>query len=329
MTPATAGNLKCESLDALEYIQEFYKLDFKDRNELGDELMLNQLGYFILDARKIDTYVSTPHIANILYKADKIYLNSSYSYVYSANQGLIDAAYSYVYAALEALIENNLHLQINMLDIEINIWNNINYSMKLLSHFTNLKLLYIDGCNCQRNQQLPNITAHLPESLEALSIVNLPYYNKPFSQNLRTSNLKILKLMSLKFNQELRNLPPTLETLIIESGAFNQPLDNLPCGLKHLIVLCPLFTQHLDNLPHGLEYFAGLHFNCFVYPEETYNLELVNLPSSIKTIMLDKFLFKKHNEILKEIYKESTILFYEDFNNFELIINKLLDNKHI
>jgi hypothetical protein len=307
MTPLAVS----KSLTSREYMQELYKLDFNDRNELGDELMVNQLGYFMFDAREIYVYVSTPFIANSLYKADKIYLRGSYSYILDS---------------LGILIENNLHLQIQMLDIEINQLDNMQPSWELLSKLSNLKLLYIDGGNHppRYNKSNSNITSHLPVSLEALSIVNMPYFDEPISPHLSLGNLKILKLMTLKFNQELGNLPHTLETLIIESGNFNQPIDNLPRGLKHLILLCPTFAQHLDTLPHGLEYFAGLYFNCFIYPENTYDLELINLPSSIKTIMLDKFLFKKQNEILKQIYKDSKILYYEDFNNFEFIINNLL-----
>jgi len=311
MTSANTFLSQSHSLATREYIQEFHKLDFNYRSYLGQELMLNEFGYFMFDVGKIDTYTSTLHIANNLYKADKIYLNRTYSSVYDA---------------LENLIENGLHLQIKMLDIQIIYWDTMQISWDLLARFTNLKLLYIDGSNASRyNKSIPDITAHLPPSLEALSIVNMPYYNEPFSPQIKTSNLKIIKLMALKYNQELSNLPPTLETLIIESGSFNQPMYNLPSGLKHLVLLCPLFSQPLDTLPHGLEYFAGLHFNCFVYPENTYKLELVNLPSSIKTIVLDKFL-SKQKDILKQIYKESKIICYEDFDNFEFIIETLLDS---
>ena len=312
MTSSTASNPICQSLTTREYLNEFHKLDFYDRQEPGTELMLNQFGYFMFDVKKINTYTSSLHMANNLYKIDKICLHEDYSSIY----------YS-----LESLIKNGLHVQVIMLDIQIIFGDCLDVSWHLLSEFTNLKLLYIDGCNNSRyyNKSIHNITMHLPHSLEALSIVNLPYYNEPFSPQIRTSNLKIIKLMTLKFNQELGNLPTTLETLIIESGAFNQPMINLPNGLKHLILLCPIFAMPLDTLPHGLEYFAGLHFNCFVYPENTYELELTNLPSSIKTIVLDKYLYTQ-KDILNQIYKACKIICYEDINNFEFIINTLLDN---
>jgi len=297
------------SLEAREYLEEFCKLDFNDRQEPGTELMINQLGYFMFNVNKLDIYTSNIYIANNLYKAEKIYIGGSYSYIY---------------AALETLIQNGLHFQVRMLDMEISNWDSIQISWKLLSQFTKLKLLYIDGNNSTiRNKSIPDITAHLPKSLEALSIVNMPYYNEPFHSGMSSSNLKVIKLLTLNFNQELNNLPHCLETLIIESGEFNRQVDNLPSSLKHLILLCPKFAAPLDNLPHGLEYFAGLHFNCFVYPENFYRLELANLPSSIKSILLDKNLYDRHRTIIADTYKDCNIEFYEDFNNFEFIIKNL------
>lgn len=301
------------SLGTRDYLEEFYKLDFNDRQEPGcNELGLNQLGYFMFDVRKLDTYTSTMNIVNTLYKATKIYLCGCYSNVYDS---------------LEALIENGLHEQVYMLDIEIRIWDSMNISWEVLSHFTNLKLLYIDGCNSSLvNKVIPDITEHLPKSLEALSLVNMLYYNKPFDQKMSTSNIKVLKLLTLKFNQELGNLPPILEALIIESGEFNQRMDNLSSSLKYLILLCPKFLMPLDSLPHGLEYFAGLYFNCFIYPEDFYRLDIINLPSSIKSVLLDKNLYKKQSEILACTYAHCKIGCYEDFNNFEFIFKNLLDS---
>ena len=301
-----------QSLGTRDYLKEFYKLDFNDRQEPGNELMLNQLGYFMFDVLRLDAYTSNMHIVNNLYKADKIYLFGSYSYVY---------------AALEALIENGLQEQVIMLDIEINNWDSIYISWKLFSHFTNLKLLYIDGCNSattNKNKSIPDITAYLPKSLEALSIVNMPYYNQPFSNQLSTSNIKVIKLLTITFRQEISNLPLTLETLIIESGEFNQRMENLPSSLKHLILLCPKFNMPLDNLPHGLEYFAGLYFNCFSYPEDYYGLEIVNLPSSIKSVLLDKNLYDKQYTNLASTYTDCKIEWYDDFNNFDFIFKNLL-----
>lgn len=302
------------SLDTREYLEEFYKLDFNDRQKPGgNELGLNQFGYFKFDVKYLDIFTSTLHIANTLYNADKIYL---FGY------------YSYIYAALEALIENGLHKQVCMLDIDIDGWDSINISWKLLSQFTSLKLLYIDGNSyrSQLNKSIPDITAHLPKSLEALTIVNIPYYNEPFSHLMSSSNIKVLRLLALKFNQELCNLPPRLETLIIELEEFNQRMDNLSSSLKHLILLCPRFRMPLDNLPHGLEYFAGLYFNCFIYPEDGYGLELVNLPSSIKSILLDKNLYDKQHKLLKSTYTDCQINCYDNFYNFEFIIKHLLNS---
>ena len=101
-------------------------------------------------------------------------------------------------------------------------------------------------------------------------------------------------------------------------------MDNLPNTLKHLILLCPKFAMPLECLPHGLEYFAGLHFNCFSYPEDSYKLELVNLPSSIKSILLDINLYDEQYKTLSKVYRNCQIGFYEDINNFEFILKNLL-----
>lgn len=302
-----------QSLAVRDYLEEFHKLDFNDRKELGNELMVNQLGYFMFDVRQLDTYVSNMHIANNLYKADKIYLNGNYSDVY---------------AALETLIENNLHLQIKMLDIEIDIWDSMTISWELLGRFERLKLLFIDGCNSGKggSKSIPDITTWLPASLEALSIVNMPYYNAAFSAEMRESNLKVLKMMTLKWNQELNGgLPSGLECLILESGEFDKEVSNLPGGLKRLVLLCPKFNKGLDMLPHGLEFFAGLHFNCFSYPEHGYKLGLSVLPSSMKYVLLDEDLYERESAELKRILKDCHVEVYEDLNNFEFIFGCLIE----
>lgn len=302
-------------LGTRDYLEEFYKLTFNEnkRTEPGDELMLNQCGYFMFDVRKLDTYTSTLHIANTLYNSNKMHLSGAYSYVYNS---------------LETLIENGLQEQVIMLDIEIHNWDSIYISWKLLTKFINLKLLHIDGSNISpynKIKPIPNITEHLPQSLEALSLVNMPYYNQPVSQQISTSNLKVIKLLTLKFNQELCILPSGLETLIIESGEFNQKMENLPSSLKHLVLLCPKFNMPLDNLPHGLEYFAGLYFNCLSYPEAFYGLEIVHLPSSIKTILLDKYLYDKQKDILTDTYKDCKIEWYDKFYDYQFIYKNLLN----
>ena len=64
----------------------------------------------------------------------------------------------------------------------------------------------------------------------------------------------------------------------------------------------------LDRLPHGLEYFAGLHFPSLNYLLGNYDKELTNLPSSIKSVLLDKNLFEK--KYFRYIFGE------QSFNNF-------------
>ena len=301
-----------QSLTTRDYVEEFCKLDFHDREELGNDLMVNKFGYFMFDVRKLDiveTLIS--HLLSNPYKAKKIYIFGNYSVVC---------------AILEKLIENGLHLQVIMLDIEINIWDNVIISWELLSNFTKLKFLNVDDSNgIGSNKFIPDITAHLPAGLEALSIVNMLDYNEPFSPQIVESNLKVIKIGVMnKWNQPLMGLPTGLETLIIKSGEFNQRMENLPGGLKHLILLSWKFTMPLDRLPHGLEYFAGLHFPSLNYLLGNYDKELTNLPSSIKSVLLDKNLFEKQGETLKSIYPECQIKCY-NFRSFEFIMMDLLE----
>jgi len=291
-----------------QYVEELYELIYKD-SEIESELMLNKLGYFKFDIRKIDTYTTSLHIMNAFYKATKIQICCDFSYVIEA---------------LQTLIENNLHLQITKLDIKIITWDSPFMSWKNLSQFTNLKLLNIDSYTVSQSGVIPDISSYIPLSLEALFINNIPYYNIAFDKKINNSNLKVIQLYALKFNQSLDNLPQHLETLIIKSGDFNQKIDNLPHSLKHLILMCPSFNKSLDNLPHGLEYFAGLQYNCFIYPEAPYQFELINLPSSIKTLLLDINLYDKEYQKLTELYNHCKINNYTDFNNAEFIITHLI-----
>ena len=302
-------------LTTRDYLDEFSKLDLNDCLEPGDYHMVNKLGYFIFDGRQTETYISSPYLLTKFNNADKIYIFGNYSYVY---------------ATLEALFEKGMYQQVVMLNIDINNWDNVVISWDVLSRFTNLKLLNIDGNNVDshyiaRKKFIPDITEHLPASLEALSIVNMLYYDTPFNQRLSMLNLKVIKLFSIKWNQSICGLPSGLETLIIKSGEFNQRMENLPGGLKHLILLSWKFTMPLDRLPHGLEYFAGLHFPSLNYLLGNYDKELTNLPSSIKSVLLDKNLFEKQGETLKSIYPECQIDCYDDFRYGEFIMKHLLE----
>jgi hypothetical protein len=318
-----------KSLGCCDYLEEFLKLDFNDRQELGNDLLVNQYGYFMFDVRNLDNYALSLPMAESLRKATKFYLFGKYSIVHSG---------------LEVLIDNGLHLQIEMLDIEINDWDSMYISWELLVRFEKLKLLYIDGCNAGRfTKSIPDITAWIPHSLEALSIINMPYYNAAFNwygglggHNSHggnvdgdvfssSSTLKVLKMMALKWNQELGSLPDSLECLILESGDFNKELGNLPNSLKALVMLCPKFSKRLDMLPHGLEYFAGLHFNCFTYPECGYEKDLGILPSSLKSVLLDKTLYEKQGECIKRAITGCQVGYYQDVNNFEFILKHLIE----
>lgn len=103
--------------------------------------------------------------------------------------------------------------------------------------------------------------------------------------------LKTLEIHCDKFNSLVDNLPPGLESLYISSFIFNQPIDNLSSRLKTLILEnLDLFNQPINNLPHGLEHFIlHLRHNYDVMYVNTYKHTLMNLPNSIRKMVLDNY----------------------------------------
>ena len=118
------------------------------------------------------------------------------------------------------------------------------------------------------------------------------------------------------FNQEVNNLPNSLIHLTF-GVEFNQPINNLPNSLTHLTFRCD-FNQKIKQLPNSLTHLTfGYNFNQKVdlsfnikylkldcnnqylidnlhdgieelVLEHNFDLELNNLPSSIKKISFDK-----------------------------------------
>lgn len=298
-----------------DYLEEFEKLENPQRWLNGKTLLTTYDGYFKFENHHMEAYTQHIGMLDELSRASKFYLSGFYSQVYEA---------------LDVLIQNGLHHQIEMLDIEIN-WFDIksrNIEWNLFREFRNLKLLNVNcsDCNNYSYTVLGGVISSLPAGLEALCI-NYHWFDSSLDFSyLADGKLKVLKLITSKFNQPLDRLPSGLETLIIKSGLFNQPIENLPSSVRHLVLLCPNFKQPLDMLPHGLEYFAGLHYNCFLYPESVYKGSLENLPSSLKHVMLDEYLFTRCKTDLEQ-RDGISIRCYNDYNNsITTIIRHLLDS---
>jgi hypothetical protein len=290
------------------YVEELDKLDVINRWSFGESPLLTSSGYFKFDCDHLEGYLENPSIANTLSRSTKFY---------------IFGVYSQVCESLELLIKNDLHYKINMLDINIYDFDCKDIKWNLLSKFINLRLLNIDGSGSHYvNRILEGIQIAIPRKTEALCI-NYHWFNEPIT--LANSNIKVLKLNTAKFNQSLDNLPQMLETIIIKSGEFNQKVDNLPINLKNLVLLCPKMQEPMDYLPHGLEYFAGLHFNCFIYPDSLYQHNFHNLPKTIKYIMLDSHQYEKHRLDIEQNIVGCKISKYTNYNDYKPIINYLIN----
>jgi hypothetical protein len=126
----------------------------------------------------------------------------------------------------------------------------------------------------------PNLT-HLTYGLKFNQSVNLPH------------NLTHLTFGDY-FNQQI-NIPSSIKYLTFGKN-FNQQI-NIPSSIKYLKLQSD--NQYiLDNLPNGIE---ELELTNVVNLELT-NLELTNLPSGIKKILLyDDNIFSRHRKYNKEL----------------------------
>lgn len=293
------------------YLQELDKLDCTRKwIEFGNSPLLTKNGYFIFDSYHLESHLRHSDMITTLKESTKFY---------------ISGIYSQVYESLELLIQNDLHHQITMLDITISVFDSKHNEWSLLKKFTNLKLLNFDSSEAPYYSKnvLERFIEFIPLSIEALCI-NYHWFNNSLD-HLTNSNIKVLKLITIKFNQAIDSLPHMLETLIIKSGDFNKKIDNLPVTLKHLILLCAKMRESMDYLPHGLEYFAGLYFNCFIYPDSVFEGNFQNLPKTLKYIMLDECQYEKHHLELKNDLAGCRISQYTNYYDHKEILSHLIN----
>ena len=106
-----------------------------------------------------------------------------------------------------------------------------------------------------------NLLDKIPHTITILMLALYHYEN--VSLNNLPSSIKELYITSeycdmdrkRDFDSSIDNLPPQLETLVIDSVKFNHSLDYLPITLKTLKIKSYLFDKSLDNLPPNLEQF--------------------------------------------------------------------------
>ena len=157
---------------------------------------------------------------------------------------------------------------------------------------------------------LYNTLTNLPKTLLNLTI-NSDLLNLPLNALTNDPiNLKILHVISNKFNQPINNLPSSLMELHIIAGNFNQSIDNLPTFLKNLHIDSDGFNQLLNSLPHTLEKLC--------IRSDEFNQSFNNLPISLNSIKLfipnyckeiDLLYLQKLREL--QIYNDDGIPFYK------------------
>jgi hypothetical protein len=122
------------------------------------------------------------------------------------------------------------------------------------------------------------------------------------------------------FDQDINNLPPNLEELVISSKCFNKPIDNLPINLKRLYIEgCDGdFDQSVNNLPNNLKILL-IGSPCF-------EQELNNLPESLEILYIE-FLIDLP-DILENLPQGLKTLYYGlgDFGNRDSIYSYTVNN---
>uniref|UniRef100_A0A6C0HKV1 Uncharacterized protein n=1 Tax=viral metagenome TaxID=1070528 RepID=A0A6C0HKV1_9ZZZZ len=174
---------------------------------------------------------------------------------------------------------DSLPPNLEILDIKTNYNKPLDNLPKLL------KKLYI--CSSIFNQPLNNLPG-----VENIDIINTrqTLRKKNLLENRKNekviySGLEMLSMFTIKFNQPLDNLPPTLKYLYINGNIFNHPVNNLPFNLLTLYIYSNIFNQSIDNLPCRLKYFQ--------ISSETFNHSINYLSNSINELYLTLLAFNQ------------------------------------
>lgn len=134
-----------------------------------------------------------------------------------------------------------------------------------------IKLEYLDLNICSFNKIL-NI-----KNLDYLKIFKIKCDNIDNSINNLALNIEELHI-NANLNIELTFLPLKIRKLIFNSRIYNQNLNNLPSTLDHLELELENFNQDLLNLPHNITYMQ-LHIQKFA---KTLNIQQLNKLNTFK-----------------------------------------------
>lgn len=139
-----------------------------------------------------------------------------------------------------------------------------------------------------------NLLDKIPHTITKLMLA-LDHYKNVSINNL-PSSIKELYITSeycdmdrkQDFDSSIDNLPPQLETLVIDSVKFNHSIDYLPITLKTLKIKSYSFNQSLDNLPSNLEHLELLkdYYSNYIPKKIVFTENLNNLPTALTKLMI-------------------------------------------
>lgn len=148
-------------------------------------------------------------------------------------------------------------------------------------------------------------------------------FGSKFNQKLDCLPEGIKKLSTgCKFNDDLNNLPSTLTHLIVMNKNFCGDISFLPESLKvlvlngkhenlqnlpHIKYLELYYLSKIENLPDSIEcltFKRNMNYDCYLVKQFSANFEIINLPKSLKTFVIDKkrfLIFEKKFNKVKEV----------------------------
>lgn len=183
-------------------------------------------------------------------------------------------------------------------------------NVKSITYFIKDNINYLPNSLIDSKIETDNLYNNLPSSLLSITLYsnhkvnNLPYSLKKIELYNNTNNLyklpnTINKLTLVKYQQELSSIPNTITNLTLKE--YNKPIDFLSEHITHLeLININNIGNKINDLPFNI---IELKFhNDFQYYQQNYHVK--NLPSSIKTIYLQKDnvkYFEKYSNIIKII----------------------------
>lgn len=313
-----------KNIDHIKYNKEYITLGEHNCNSLISKLLKkNYISYY-------ETYKTITN--DVLIKNNKnIYIHSGYDKfdITKLNNNIT-----------KILVKNNYNNNkynnyINILSYKIEYIELDNTFNEPIDNLSN-KLTYIklDDTFNKKIDNLPNTLKYLilginfNKSTDKIYPYVMPHMNKNIMKYLEFGG---------RFNKVVDNLPQNIKYLIFGHD-FNQKVENLPNKLLYLKFSID-FNQNLDLLPNTLKYLIiGRNFNkplndlpCNIIKlsiySKKYNHTLMNLPSSIKTLIY----FNNNIDLIPHSIENiginiNTSFKYNNYQNLKNIIIYNFDN---